>query len=119
MGESPPFRAFVLTASDSGFRGEREDRSGPEAERLLREAGYVHNITPVIAVSISNKPGGLNNALAALSAAGVNVEYMYAFVGSSGDGAYMIFRVADTEKAGAALCSAGIPLAEQEELAQL
>ena len=40
-GESPPFRAFVLTASDSGFRGEREDRSGPEAERLLREAGYV------------------------------------------------------------------------------
>ncbi len=34
------FRAFVLTASDAGFRGEREDRSGPEARRLLEDAGY-------------------------------------------------------------------------------
>lgn len=40
-GDSMPFRAYVLTASDAGFRGEREDRSGPEAERLLGEAGYV------------------------------------------------------------------------------
>ena len=38
--KNPPFRAFVLTASDAGYRGEREDRSGPEAERILREAGY-------------------------------------------------------------------------------
>ena len=35
------FRAFLLTASDAGAAGEREDRSAPAAERLLREAGYV------------------------------------------------------------------------------
>lgn len=34
------FRAYVLTASDAGSRGEREDLSGPAAEELLRTAGY-------------------------------------------------------------------------------
>ncbi len=32
-------RATVITVSDSAARGEREDVSGPEACRLLREAG--------------------------------------------------------------------------------
>jgi molybdenum cofactor biosynthesis protein B len=36
---TPP-RAAVVTVSDSSFRGEREDLSGPEACRLLREAGF-------------------------------------------------------------------------------
>jgi molybdenum cofactor synthesis domain-containing protein len=33
-------RATVITVSDSCVRGEREDVSGPEARRLLREAGW-------------------------------------------------------------------------------
>lgn len=33
-------RAAVVTASDKGSRGEREDLSGPEAKRMLEEAGY-------------------------------------------------------------------------------
>ena len=33
-------RATVITVSDSCSRGEREDVSGPEACRLLREAGF-------------------------------------------------------------------------------
>ena len=32
-------RAGILTLSDKGSRGEREDLSGPEASRMLREAG--------------------------------------------------------------------------------
>ncbi len=86
---------------------------------VLREAGYVNSVTPVIAVAVSNKPGGLNQALGVLSDAGVNVEYMYAFVGGSGESAYMIFRVADDAKAGEVLRTAGIRLAEQEELENL
>ena len=35
-----PFRAAVITLSDKASRGEREDASGPEAVRLLEEAGY-------------------------------------------------------------------------------
>ncbi len=37
---SPP-HALVVTVSDSAARGAREDVSGPEACRLLREAGLV------------------------------------------------------------------------------
>ena len=34
------YRTVVLTISDRSARGEREDKSGPEAVRLLEEAGY-------------------------------------------------------------------------------
>lgn len=35
-----PFTAAVITLSDKGAAGEREDKSGSEVERLLTEAGY-------------------------------------------------------------------------------
>ena len=34
------FKASVITISDKGFRGEREDTAGPLAARMLQEAGY-------------------------------------------------------------------------------
>lgn len=34
------FRVFVLTSSDSGYRGEREDLSGPAIEEAVTSAGY-------------------------------------------------------------------------------
>ena len=34
------YQAVILTISDRGFRGEREDASGPLVEKMLREAGY-------------------------------------------------------------------------------
>ncbi len=34
------FRASVITISDKGFRGEREDTAGPLAAQMLLEAGY-------------------------------------------------------------------------------
>ena len=34
------FKASVITVSDKGFRGEREDTAGPLAARMLKEAGY-------------------------------------------------------------------------------
>lgn len=71
---------------------------------VLKDAGYVHNITPVLGVAIPDVPGGLNKVLQVLTDAQVNVEYMYAFLGGRQDGcAYMIFRVADNSKAAAAL----------------
>lgn len=35
-----PFTAAVITLSDKGYRGEREDKSGPEACEILMKAGY-------------------------------------------------------------------------------
>ncbi len=51
-------QAGVLTLSDKGSRGEREDLSGPEAIRMLREAGIetVHSeVVPDEAEIISAK----------------------------------------------------------------
>ena len=38
--EKLPLEAAVITASDKGARGEREDKSGDKAEAMLKEAGY-------------------------------------------------------------------------------
>jgi molybdenum cofactor synthesis domain-containing protein len=35
-----PFTAAVITLSDKGSKGEREDKSGPTAVKMLEEAGY-------------------------------------------------------------------------------
>lgn len=87
---------------------------------VLRDAEFVHNITPVVGVSVPDTPGGLDGVLAVLADAGVNVEYMYAILGGQkDDGAYMIFRVADPDKAAAALAAKGIKQLEQDDLAAL
>ena len=91
-----------------------------KATTLLKDAGYVHSLTPVVGVAIPDVPGGLNRVLQVLTDAKVNVEYMYAFLGGKDvDHAYMIFRVEDNEKAAAALSSRGIRIVEQEEMDQL
>ncbi len=58
-------RATVLTISDSCARGEREDVSGPEACRLLREAGFevagprvVPDDRPAIAAALREAAAG-------------------------------------------------------------
>lgn len=33
------YRAYVITSSDSGYAGEREDISGPTARKMLEEVG--------------------------------------------------------------------------------
>ena len=90
------------------------------ATTVLKDAGYVHSVTPVLGVAIPDVPGGLNKVLQVLTDARVNVEYMYAFLGGKDvDHAYMIFRVADNAAASAALASRGIRVVEQEEIERL
>ncbi len=38
--ENRPFQAAIVTLSDKGYRGEREDKSGPTAKEMLEKAGY-------------------------------------------------------------------------------
>lgn len=90
------------------------------ASAVLREEGFVHTITKVLGVSIPDEPGGLNRVLKVLSAVGVNIEYMYAFLGRQDPlHAYMIFHVQDTEAALAALKAADIACITQDSLAGL
>ena len=90
------------------------------AATVLKDAGYIHSVTPVVGVAIPDTPGGLNKVLHVLTNAQVNVEYMYAFLGGKdAEHAYMIFRVADNAAAAAALAERGIRLVEQEEMSNL
>ena len=91
-----------------------------KATTLLKDAGYVHSLTPVVGVAIPDVPGGLNRVLQVLTDAKVNVEYMYAFLGGKDvEHAYMIFRVEDEKAAEAALASRGIQVLDQEKIAVL
>lgn len=79
------------------------------AATVLRDAGYVHSVNPVLGVEIPDTPGGLNNVLQMLAEGGVNVEYMYASLGAKAEEhAYMIFRVEDVAAASAVLTAKGI-----------
>ncbi len=91
-----------------------------QATTVLKDAGYVHSLTPVVGVAIPDVPGGLNRVLQVLTDAKVNIEYMYAFLGGKNvNHAYMIFRVADEAAATAALAARGIQTLEQDAIASL
>ena len=90
------------------------------AATVLKDAGYVHSITPVLGVAIPDTPGGLNKVLQIITNAKVNVEYMYAFLGGKDtENAYMIFRVEDNAAAAAALAERGVRVVDQEEMSNL
>lgn len=86
------------------------------AAAALSAANYVVTPTPVVAVAVQDKPGGLNAVLDVVAKAGIDIDYMYSSFGKEHGKAYMIFRVADPERLDAVLAKAGIAPAAGEEL---
>lgn len=81
-----------------------------KAEAVLKSNGFTVRKTDVVAVAVSDRPGGLHDILDTLLNAGVNVEYLYAFVHPKKDKAVMIFRFDKTEEAIAHLQQSGFEL---------
>ena len=69
-----------------------------KAGAILLEHGCILTMPPVVAVSVSDKPGGLAAVLKLLPDAGIDVQYMYSIFGQIDGLAHMIFRVEDCEK---------------------
>jgi len=69
-----------------------------EAREALRARGFTAKVTEVAAVEIPDEPGRLAALLAKFAGAGINVEYMYTFLGRSDHGAIMIFRFDDLDR---------------------
>ena len=86
---------------------------------ILKEAGYVASITPVLAIEMPDEPGSLFQILKMLGDGGVNLEYMYAFLAQKEGTAYMVLRVADNEKAMDILSKNGIHAVCQDAIADL
>lgn len=86
------------------------------AVSLLREAGVVVKITDVLAIAMDDTPGGLSKVLEVFVNSNINVDYMYAFVGSVNNKALMVVKVSDAEAASVALAKAGISTAEAKDI---
>lgn len=90
-----------------------------KAEEALKAAGMTVSLADVIAIGVTDRPGGLAEAAAALSEAGITVEYMYAFTSGSGEKANIILRVDDNDNALAVLEKAGITVLTPEQVLQV
>lgn len=86
------------------------------AENVLKDAGFTVTGTEVIAISISDKPGGLHDALTVFEALNVTIEYLYAFPKARDGRAFVIIRVEEPEKAIAALLENGIVILPAEQV---
>ena len=90
------------------------------AVNVLKNGDFIASLTPVLAFAVPDEPGGLSKLLTKFTAAGVNIEYMYAFLDVKRVGqACMIFRVSDTEASEKALVNAGLKPLSQEDLSEL
>jgi len=89
------------------------------AEKKLSENGYLIKITEVVGVKIGDAPGKLTAALSVLDKAGINMEYLYAFMARTEKHAYVVLRVEDNEIAEAALENAGFHLITDADVNKL
>jgi len=70
-----------------------------KAVQVLRDANFAVKTTSVLGIKVSDKPGGLLDELKKLNAAGINIEYVYAFAAASVHDARVVLKVDDLEKA--------------------
>ena len=87
--------------------------------KMLAEEGHLINITEVVGVKIGDQPGKLSKALDVLDKAGINMEYLYAFMTRTEKHAYVVLRVADNAAAEAALEGAGFHLITDADVDKL
>jgi len=89
------------------------------AKKALCDKGYLIQTTEVVGVKIGDEPGKLSAALSVLDSAGINLEYLYAFMARTEKHAYVVLRVADNNLAEAALEKAGFHMITDADIKKL
>ena len=89
------------------------------AVSALTDKGYLLKITEVVGVKIGDAPGKLSKALSVLAEAGVNVEYLYAFMARTEKHAYVVLRPTDNAAAEKALVAAGFHMITDADVEKL
>lgn len=105
----------VADTSDFGILRVIVDRP-KEAVLVLREHGMTVSLTNVLAVGISDEKGTFAKVIRVLSNAGVDVEYIYAFVSRDQGKAYVIIRTDKSARAAEVLVENGVELLTAEAL---
>lgn len=89
------------------------------AMKALGEQEYLIKSIDVVGVKIGDAPGKLAEALGVLDQAGINVEYLYAFMARTEKHAYVVLRVEDNEVAESVLVNAGFKLITEADICKL
>ena len=89
------------------------------AEKTLLDEGYLIKVIDVVGVKIGDEPGKLSAALGVLDKAGINMEYLYAFMTRTEKHAYVVLRVEDNAAAEKALEDAGFHLISDADVDKL
>ncbi|MBQ2517073.1 MAG: ACT domain-containing protein [Desulfovibrio sp.] len=87
------------------------------AKAALQDAGFTVGSTPVLAVEVPDRSGGLGDVLELFSSHGLNVEYLYGFSRIPAASATLIFRMDRMNEAESLLAGNGIRILGQEDLA--
>jgi len=87
-----------------------------KAINTLKDQGFTVMVSSVIAVAVPDTPGALGNLLSLMEHAGLNVEYMYAFVTKNQDRAVIILRFDDIDKAIETLMESDITVLDEGAL---
>lgn len=108
LAESPEFGIVRLVV----------DRA-EDAVKLLKENDFIASIADIVAVEVSDNPGGLAAALKVLADNDIDIEYMYGFVEKASDKALMVFKFNDIDKAIATLCKNGVSIISKDKICQI
>ena len=106
----------IADTSDFGILRIITDDNTKAAYQLC-EQGYICSVTDVVAACADDKPGGLAALLTILSDAGVDVEYVYAFVAKTGNHAWVVMRVNNNAEAERILSENNITLVSEADIA--
>jgi hypothetical protein len=87
--------------------------------QALKEAEYHFTETDVLAIEVADRPGGMADVLEIITAAQLDVEYIYSMVSTKEGIAIVILRVNDPLKACIALNAKGVKLLTLKDIAAL
>ena len=90
-----------------------------KAESVLTRIGYLIKVTDVVGVKIGDAPGKLSYVLRTLEQAGINLEYLYAFMARTERHAYVVLRPTDNSAAEKALEDNGFHLITDADVDKL
>ena len=86
------------------------------AKTILLDSGYIMSVTPVLAVSVPDAPGGVASVLKLLAEGHIDIEYMYSLFTHVEGKAYMVFRVSNEDSLLAVLAKNGLATVSAQAL---
>lgn len=90
-----------------------------DAVEAMRKSGFTVSTTEVLAVKVSDRPGGLYEVLEVLKDNDISIEYAYSFVRQPSENALILFKVEDPLKTSDILKKAGFHTLKEEDIRNL